>query len=314
MSEWITAYAPASIGNVGPGFDVFGLALKEPGDRVCARKTAQLGVRILEITGDQGRLPKEAAKNTSGVAAIETLKLLSQIRGEQFGVELRINKGLALGSGLGSSAASAVASAVAVNALSFQPLVHEQLLEPCLIAEAAVSGYHADNVAPSLLGGFLVIQGVNPLRWSRILPKMQLVLGLARPEIEVKTRDAREVLPKSVGLGDLISMLGSTSTMVSALYEGDTQKFGRAIRDIVVEPARAVLVPGFLEVQAAVFEAGALCCTLSGSGPSIFMLGKDPEQTRALVSMAGKLWEKMGFSVQEIVSEVSHHGARIIKD
>ncbi len=313
-SKWVTAYAPASIGNVGPGFDVFGLALSQPGDQVRARRTEGSGVKILEIHGDHGRLPMQAAKNTSGVAAAETLGLLDQNRDERFAVELIIDKGLPLGSGLGSSAASAVAAAVAVNALAKSPLQREELLEPCCIAEAAVSGFHADNVAPSLLGGFLVIESMKPLRWSRILPKHPLSLGLLSPEIEVKTHQAREVLPKTVAMADFVSMLGAVSTMVAALSEGDHLKFGRAIRDSVIEPARAELVAGFSEVQKAVFEAGALCCTLSGSGPCIFMMGETPEQSRSLVSLAREVWENMGISSQEIFSEVDHHGARIIED
>jgi homoserine kinase len=306
------AFAPCSIGNVGPGFDVFGLALEGPGDEVEAVRIQKPGVRILMIEGDEGRLPKEADKNTAGIAARETLHLIRAKTGEEFGVELSLFKGLPLNSGLGSSAASAAAAAVAVNALAKVPLEKESLLGPCIEAESAVSGYHADNVAPSLLGGFLVIESMKPLRWSRIIPDFEIPLGIITPDLEVSTKSAREVIPKLVDLPSVIEQLSSVSTMLCGLYEKDLLKLSRGIDDHIIEPARAELVEGFAQVKIQAMTGGALCFSLSGSGPTIFFTCADTNRVRKLLSTLKSYWGSMGVKATAREVRIDSDGARVL--
>jgi len=308
----VKAFAPCSIGNVGPGFDVFGLALSGAGDEVEAVRIETPEVRIRTIEGDQGRLPQEAAKNTSGIAAIETLKLLKETRGEEFGVELSLMKGLPLNSGLGSSASSAAAAAVAVNALAVNPVDKSDLLEPCILAESAVSGFHADNVAPSLLGGFIVVESMSPLRWSRVNPEFDIPLGVITPCLEVSTKMAREVVPSLVKLEQVISQLSSVSTMLCGLFERDLEKFGRGVRDHIIEPARAELVPGFERIQDHVLDLGALCFSLSGSGPTVFLISKERESLGKILDSAVSLWMEMGIQSTGRKVGIDSYGARIL--
>lgn len=264
----VTVFAPATVANLGLGFDILGLALKAPGDTVTARRVEGDGVTISAITGDGGRLPLEASRNTAGIAAIETLKRA----GTAAGVDLEVHKHMPLGSGLGSSAASAAAAAHATNLLLGSPLRKQQLIPACIEAEAAVAGRHADNVAPSLLGGLLLIRSVEPLDVVRLPVPEGLTVVVVSPEYELLTRDARQALPEHVSLGDLVRNTANIAALVSACHSGDLSLLSRCVPDEVVTPRRAALIPGGAEVIAAALAAGALGSSISGSGPSIFAL------------------------------------------
>lgn len=261
----VRVFAPATVANLGPGFDVLGLAVTGPGDVVEARCTDAPGVVIEEITGDDGRLAHDPAKNTAGVAATEALRII----GAKGGVALRLHKNMPLGSGLGSSAASAAAAAWAV-AMLHQFENKSALMPACLAAEASVSGYHADNVAPALLGGMVLIKGYRPLQLQAIPVPQKLVLVLVTPKFELPTAKARSVVPQSVPLCDMIINNGHLAAMIAACFGDDAAEFGKSVVDAVVEPARAALIPAFSAVKSAALGQGAFGCSISGAGPTIF--------------------------------------------
>jgi homoserine kinase len=264
----VTAFAPATVANLGPGFDVLGLALAEPGDRVTARIGAERGVTIASITGDGGALSRDASRNTAAIAATATLRRA----GVDVGIELEVAKGMPIGSGLGSSAASAVAAAYAVNVLVGSPLRKIELVEPCLEAEASVSGRHADNVAPAILGGLILVRSTEPLDLLRLPVPEGLTVVVVTPKMKLSTREARAALPREVALTAMVRGTANIAAFVSACYSGDLGLLARCMTDDVVAPARAALIPGAAKVQAAALDRGALGSSISGAGPSVFAL------------------------------------------
>ena len=305
----ITVFAPATSANIGPGFDLLGVAIDGLGDRVTVRRRRLPGVVIEHIEGDDGQLPREANKNTAGIAARETLRLL----GVQEGVVLRLQKGLPLGSGLGSSAASAVAAAWAVNVLFGQPLSKQALLEPCLVAEASIGGWHADNVGPALFGGFLLIRSYEPLDLIQLPTPSDLLFVLVTPDYELLTAMAREALPKHVSLKQHIANNGNLAALVAALFKNSPTLLGRAVEDGIVEPARAPLIPGFAAVKAAALEAGALGCSISGAGPTLFALSDNRKTAKRIASAMQHAFEKHGgLSSRVHVAAVDRQGTRIV--
>ncbi len=238
------------------------------GDRVVARRVDRPGVTITAITGDDGRLPLDAADNTAGIAALETLRRA----GVETGVELEVHKGMPIGSGLGSSAASAAAAAFATNALVGAPVRRIDLVDACVEAEAAVAGRHADNVAPALLGGLVLVPGLDPLRVLRLPLPEALRIVVVTPRFELSTRAARAALPASISLQDRVRNGARIASLVSACYADDLALLGDSVEDDVVTPARAALVPGAADVIDEARRAGALGASISGSGPSIFAL------------------------------------------
>lgn len=312
MKNKVRVSAPASSGNVGPGFDVFGLALQSPRDTVeVTRLAGEPAVKITSILGDEGRLPLDASKNTAGLAALEVLKQL-QKRGDSFQIEMVLEKGMPLNSGLGSSGASAAAAARAVSLLSEVDLAEDVLLQCCAVAEEGVAGFHADNVAPSLMGGFVVIEQYNPLRYVRIEPRMEIPLTILKPMLEVSTKMARELVPELITISAHIHNLGRCTRMVSALYEGDLSAFGEAIRDVIVEPERASLVPGFDTLQRELIDAGALACTLSGSGPSILVIHRDLKDREQAVTIARDVFHRNCLEMTVYDTAVDLEGAKEI--
>ena len=265
----IGAFAPATVSNVGPGFDILGFALEEPGDVVFAELREQEGVEIAVIDGDAGRLPRRASENTA-TAAVQALQTRL---GTRQGVALAIHKGTPIASGVGSSGASAVAALVAVNELFGRPASLEVLLECAMLGEVAACGAaHPDNVAPSLLGGFLLARTANPPDLVRLPVPDGLSCAVLHPHLEVETRASRAVVGPVVALGDAVRQWGNVGALVAGLYRGDFELIGRAVEDHVAEPKRAPLVAGLEAVKRAAREAGALACTLSGAGPSMFAL------------------------------------------
>ena len=304
----VTSFAPASIGNVGPGFDVFGLALKGLGDHVIMTRTPEPGVKILGIEGDLGRLPLASDKNTAGLAAKNVLEICRN-KGDTFGVELILKKGLPINSGLGSSGASAAAAARAVSKLTDVELFDEELLAACVEAEAGVAGYHADNVAPSLLGGFVIVESYQPLTTIRLVPPVDIPIGIIKPEIEVATKEARDLVPELITINSMIHNLARSTSMVAHLLRGDVKSFGRAIRDIIVEPARASLVPGFLKLSKGLLDAGAFGCSLSGSGPSLFYVASDRESLDSISKEAINAFSEQNINAHFISTGIDVTGS-----
>jgi homoserine kinase len=302
----VRVFAPATVANLGPGFDVLGLALAQPGDTVTARRVSEPGVRIIGIRGDGGRLPLEAAENTAGIAAAEVLAQA----GARDGLELELEKGLPLFSGLGSSAASAAAGALAANLLLGSPLDEMRLVACGLVAEEAVSGRHADNIAAALLGGLILIRSTETLDVVRLPAVRGLSVVVVTPELEVPTRQARDVLPKRVKREAAVEQAANLGAMITAIHSGDTELLGRAMVDRIATPARAELIPSCLEVFAAARDAGALGAEISGAGPSVFALC-DSESTAAIVGKAMQSQFKVaGFSARTVISPTDCEGAR----
>ncbi len=265
----IKVFAPASIGNVAVGFDTLGLCLERPGDEVIARKSETPGLRITNITGAKGKLPYEAEKNTAGVAA---LRLLEHLGETGQGIELEIHKKMPSGSGLGSSAASAAAAVLAVSELLRTGLSKRELLPfACLGEQVASGGFHADNVAPSLLGGIILIRDNATLDVHRLHVPKGLCVAVVYPHVEVLTKDARAILRPDITLKQHIQQSANLASFIIGMYNADIGLIGRCLRDDIIEPQRAQLIPGFHDVKQAAMETeGVLGCSISGAGPSVF--------------------------------------------
>ena len=305
----IRAYAPASIGNVSCGFDVMGMAVEAPGDEVIITLNDTGIVTIKNIEGDNGKLPRIAEENTAGVAVIEYLKTI----GSKQGAEITLIKNLPLGSGMGSSAASAVAAVVAINALFDNRLPKKELLPFVMQAEFVACGSaHADNAAPSLLGGLILIRDNHPLDIIEIPTPAELMCVLVHPHVEVKTRDARQVLKQSVPLKDAITQWGNTAALVSGMMKPDYELIGRALQDVVAEPVRAVLIPGFHHIKAKAVDGGALGCGISGSGPTMFAFCKNKVIANNVGQIMQQQFKAIGLPSEVYVSGVNKEGARII--
>lgn len=308
VDEAVTAFAPATVANLGLGFDILGLALRDIGDHVVARRVEKPGVHIAAVHGDDGRLPRSADANSAGVAAMTTI----QAAGLALGVELEVYKGLPLGSGLGSSAASAAAAAVAVNALMGNPLRPVELIPPCIRAEAAVSAAHADNVAPSLLGGLVLIRSLDPLDVIRLPLPPALTVAVVTPNIEVNTRASREVLPASVSLSSLVRWTANIAALTCACFTSDLDLMARCITEDEVTASRASLIPGCREVIRAAVNAGCLGSSISGSGPSVFALCRSPRDGDRVATAMAATFERYGLTSKTVVSPAECPGARIV--
>eukprot|EP00210_Caulerpa_lentillifera_P002911 g2779.t1 len=270
ISNEVTSFAPATIANFGPGFDWLGCAVEGDGDIVIAKKSDSPGVKIERIFGDNGKLSMNPKYNCIGVAAFETLRLMNRVSS---GVSLTLKKGLPLGSGLGSSAASAAASAWAVNCLFGSPLTKEELVIAGLKAEEVVSGYHADNVAPAILGGFVMIESLDPVKITKLTCPESLYFALVTPKFQAPTAKMRAALPHKVPMKHLTHNCCMAGMLINGILTGDLEKMGQALsNDIVVEPVRGPLIPGFAEVKEAAMKYGAFGCTISGAGPTILAL------------------------------------------
>lgn len=305
---WIEAFAPATVSNLGPGFDCLGLAIRGPGDRVRARLAEGPGVRIVAVEGDGGKLPREADRNTAGVAVAGLLQRYAP----GAGIELEVHKGLPLGSGLGSSGASACAALVAADAALGLGLAPTQLVDLAREGERVACGSaHPDNVAPSILGGVVLIPCLSPLRVIPLPTPKDLWLAIYTPGCQVNTADARRALPKSVPLAASVQQAARLGLLVHALHDGDLGLLGEAIVDDIVEPVRAHLIPGFLDAKAACQEAGAIACSISGSGPTTFALAGSASRAEALLLILEECFTLVGVPGKGHVDQVGP-GARVL--
>jgi homoserine kinase len=309
MEREVAAYAPATVSNVACGFDIMGFALDEPGDRVTVRFSKGKNVTIRRISGCTSPLPMDPARNTAGAPVVEMLRHL----GVRRGIEIEIRKGLPGGTGIGSSAASAVAAAVACDALLGAGLSKHELLGFALYGEQIASGgVHVDNLSPSLWGGFVLIRGYDPPDIVQIPVSAKLWCVIVRPHLEVRTSEARKVLPKTVPLADVVRQTGNAAGLVAGLMSGDLGLISRSLHDVIAEPARQHLVPAFSEIKKAALGAGALGCSLSGSGPSVFALTDSRELAGRIGSAMGAILDRISCPHTIIVSGINSTGARII--
>lgn len=307
----VKAYAPATVANVSCGFDIFGFAVESPGDEVVLTLRNEPGVVIEKIEGDGGRLPLDAIKNTASVAVIEFLKSINA----QEGVSIHLKKNLPLGSGMGSSAASSVAALVAVNHLFGNPRTREELLPFAIEAERIACGAaHADNVAPSLYGGFVLVRGYDPLDVVSIPTPENLFCTLVHPQLELKTEDSRKVLKISISLKDAVKQWGNIAGLVTGLMKSDYDLISRSLHDHIVEPVRSVLIPGFDKIKIAASSAGALGCGISGSGPTIFTLSATKEIANKVGTVIQEEFDQYKVDSEVYVSAINQQGARVIQE
>jgi homoserine kinase len=287
----VKVFAPASIGNISCGFDVMGVSLGHPGDEIVARRVRQAGIKITKITGENGVLPTSPDKNTAGVAARELLNYLNS----DVGIELEIHKKMPLGSGLGSSAASSVGAVVAVNRLLGDPCKTSELLSFAAEGEHVACGTaHLDNVAPSLFGGFVFIRSQQPPDIIELDCPKPLFATVVHPQIEINTEDTRKILRRDISLKKAVTQWGNVGGLVAGLLKGDYGLISRSLEDVIIEPTRSVLIPGFDDVKQAALDAGALGSGISGSGPSIFALSS----SEATASSVGDAMQQVGLVLQ----------------
>ncbi len=316
MSARVRAFAPASVANLGPGFDVLAAALDGPGDTVTAWRSKKPGVRLVEVSGDRGRLPLDAERNTASVAAAFVLEaaIAAGRATARTGVELALAKGLPLASGLGSSAASAAAGAKAA-ALLLGERRSRVLLEAVLRGEHAADGsWHGDNGFAAILGGLVLVPSSDPADYVPpvslpVPPGLRLVL--VHPDAELETKDARMVLPRELPLSEATRQAAALAALVDALHRGDLASAGAWMRcDRIAVPRRRALVPGWDEVTAAMKKAGALGVTLAGAGPTILALSEEGNAPAKIAKAAERAFRALGVESDASVHAVSPRGAR----
>lgn len=305
----VSYFAPATAANMSAGFEIFGIALENPGDIVTVEKAKGANVTITSICGDNGKLPSEPSKNTAAVAILALLKdrELSQ------GLHIVIEKRLPLCSGMGSSAASAAAAVAAVNDLLDLKLEPQELVPYAMEAERVACGSaHADNVAPSILGGITLIRSYFPLDIISIAPPDNLHYAIVNPDIQISTKDARALIPEKFTQQQTISQMGNAAAFVAALYQGDFDLLKRSCEDFLAEPCRAQLISGFSLVKQAALEAGASGAGLSGSGPSMFALCKNLEIAQKSAQAMEAVFLKQGIKTNYFVGKIPKSGVRKI--
>jgi homoserine kinase len=308
MRQRATAFAPASVGNVAVGFDVLGHSFQAIGDRVRASRVKEPGVRIQSVTGAAVDLPREPERNTAGMAVLAMVQDLKL----DFGIDLEIEKGIPLGSGLGGSAASAVAGVVAANALLPKPLGKLELLKFAMRGEAVASGtVHVDNIAPSLYGGLVLTVGIdNPnVKQIPVPPSVRCVL--VHPHMMLSTREARQILNRSIDLADVIWQSANLAGFLTGCFTGDLKLIRESLEDVIIEPQRKVLIPGVQAVKDGALGNGALGCSISGAGPTVFAWCEAPQAEQVRDAMVA------GFAAHQLASDawisaLDPAGARVV--
>lgn len=306
----IRVFAPATVANVVCGFDILGFAVDAPGDEVVMTLDDRPGVRLNKITGDGGLLPRDPMKNTVSATVIDYLQKAGE---HQTGVTISLHKKMPIGSGMGSSAASTVAGLFAINQLMGAPLSPEELLPYALAGEKLACGQgHADNVAPSLLGGFVLVRSYNPLDVISLPTPKELVCTLIHPHIEIQTRDARKIIRQQIMLKDAIVQWGNIAGLVSGLYREDYELIGRSMEDILIEPSRAILIPEFYNLKAIALQLGALGFGISGSGPAVFALSRGKEKAEEIGEELQKYLKTIDIDSEAYISSINTEGPKIL--
>jgi homoserine kinase len=306
-----TAYAPGSIGNLGPGLDVLGCAVEGAGDTVSAEFTDARGVTVV----DPGHpsLSTDPTMHASAIAAMAVVRRATHMGATTpaGGIALRVSKGLPLSAGQGGSAASAVAGAAAVNALIGSPLSRDELLEAALFSETQVAGRHLDNIAPSYMGGIVLIRSLDPIDVMAIPVPASLHVVLASPEQSLRTAEARAVLPVEVSLHVALHQAAQVAGIVAALHTGDLSFLGRCIDDRIAEPVRSNLLPGFARAKQAALAAGALGVSVSGAGPTAFALCDGEAEGQRIAAAMCDAYRAAGIDCRGRVARPDLRGTRV---
>ena len=306
-SKQIVIHAPATVANMVCGFDVLGFAVNEPYDIMKIRFKEAPGITI--INEDEYNLPTDPEKNVAGVALLAMLEEIP----EAVGLELSINKQIKPGSGVGSSAASAAGAVAAANLLLQNRFSKEDLVRFAMNGEKLASGVkHADNIAPCICGGVTLIRSIFPLDIVE-LNAPPLFVTIVHPQIEVRTADARSILKQQIQLKDAIKQWGNIAGLVAGLQKGDYDLISRSLEDVLIEPIRSILIPGFDEVKQKSKEVGALGGGISGSGPSIFMLSKEEQTARKVATEMQAIYAAIGLEHHTYVTTINQQGIKIIE-
>jgi len=309
--KYAKVFAPATIANVGPGFDIFGVAVNYPGDEVEVSVTGQPGIRILEIIGDQGLLPKEAEKNT---ATVSMLSLLNELE-LKIGLDVKIHKKMPIGSGMGSSAASSVAGICALNALLSESLDKDILLSHALEGEKISSGgaIHLDNIAACLYGGFILVHSKEPADIIELPVPDNLKCVVIHPQIEIKTSESRKLLKKDTSLSSAVTQWGNIAGMVAALYRNDLALLSRSLKDVIAEPVRSILIPEYDKMKSKALEMGAIGFNISGSGPSVFALCDSDDTAQAIGTSLQSILNEKHINNDLHITEINRDGPKVLE-
>jgi len=306
----IKVFAPATVANVVCGFDVLGFAVNEPGDEVVMRVTNKPGITISKITGDDGRLPLDPAKNT---VSVSVQHYLDSIDRKDLGLDIELHKKMPIGSGLGSSSASTVAGLFAVKTLLGDDTDVAKLLPFAMKGEEMACGHgHADNVAPALLGGFVLIRSYEPLDVIRLPHPPGLYCAIVFPDVDVPTREARQIIRNKILMKDAVTQWGNIAGLVSGLYTQDIDLIGRSMQDVLVEPVRSILIPDFYIMRELAMQAGAVSFGISGSGPSVFAFTRDEETARQITQTLQKHLAGIKINSNAYVSTINDAGPKVL--
>jgi len=309
-SGTISVFAPATVANVVCGFDVLGFAVNEPGDEVIMRITNKPGITISKITGDDGRLPLDPAKNT---VSVSVQHYLNSVARTDIGLDIELHKKMPIGSGLGSSSASTVAGLFAIKTLLGDDADPATLLPFAMKGEEMACGHgHADNVAPALFGGFVLIRSYEPLDVVRLPHPAGLYCAIVFPDVDVPTREARQIIRKNIQMKDAVTQWGNIAGLVSGLFMNDIDLIGRSMKDILVEPVRSMLIPDFYKMREMAMNLGAVSFGISGSGPSVFAFTRDKETAHRITQKLQQHLTGINIGSNIYVSTINDKGPRVL--
>ncbi len=304
----VSVKCPATVANLVCGFDILGMALNEPFDLMTLKLLDE--PKVIIRNKDAFNLPTEAEKNVAGVVLLSIIEKMNST----IGFEVEIDKHIKPGSGIGSSAASAAGAAVAANILLGNIYSNDDLVQFAMNGEKLASGVkHADNISPCISGGVSLIRCIHPLDIVSI-PSPELFVTVVHPQIEVRTSDARQILRQEVLLKDAIRQWGNIAGLVAGFLKNDLELIGRSLEDVIIEPVRSILIPGFDEIKSGCKEAGALGGGISGSGPSVFMLSKNESIARSVEKVMIDIYERIGIDYNTYVTTINKKGVEVVEN
>ncbi|WP_313383335.1 homoserine kinase [Chishuiella sp.] len=310
--DQVHVFAPATVANMICGYDILGFAVDYPGDEVIMKRTESLGIEILKITGDEGKLPLDVQKNTVSHSVWQLLCDLGLDK--SFGLSIELHKKMPIGSGLGSSAASTVAGIFALNELLGNPLTKYELLPYCMEGERLACGSaHADNVGPSLFGGITLIPSSEPLIIRSLPVPEDLYATLIYPKVEVPTKDARKLIKDKVSLDKAVKQWGNIASLIAAIYEKDYTEIGRSMQDHIIEPSRSLLIPFFDQMKEISLDKGALTFGISGSGPTVMALSYEQNIAKDIASSIEDFLKDKQIEHLSFVSKINKQGPYVKK-
>ena len=306
MEKYLRIYAPATISNVGPGFDLIGFAIDRPGDILRVEPNDKSSIRIINETDCS--LPTDPERNVASVAARALLEHLKT----KIGFDLIFEKKITPGSGIGSSAASCAAAVFGINELLGRPMCIRELIPSALKGEFMASGsIHADNIAPALLGGFVLIRDYNPIDVISLKVPDELFCTVVHPDIEIKTSESRRKIPTELPLRKTLKQCGNIAGLIAGITTSDYGLIGRSLEDVIAEPVRASQIPGYLQLKQRLLESGALGANISGSGPSVFTFSQNRNVAEKLAVIMSDAFSSRNIANKTYVSPISPRGVRL---